>query len=101
MSDTSRTINENCTYIQNPSFPSVYSAQTALTYTINKCSSDVCSVRLDFESFTTVGPADTQELLGGVCMDTFTATGSSGQTTPVICGMNKGQHSKDQFIYYI
>ena len=80
--------------VQNPSFPSVYSAQTALTYTINKCSSDVCSVRLDFESFTTQGPTSTAELLGGACVDSFTATGSSGQTSPVICGMNKGQHSK-------
>ena len=48
---TSTTIDQNCTYIQNPSFPAVYSAATALAYTINKCSSDVCSVRLDFETF--------------------------------------------------
>ena len=55
VSSTSDTINQNCTYIQNPSFPSVYSSQTALTYTINKCSSDVCSVRLDFETMTIQG----------------------------------------------
>ena len=47
----------------------------------------MCSVRLDFESFTTQGPTSTAELLGGACVDSFTATGSSGQTSPVICGI--------------
>ena len=84
----------NTAYIQNPSFPSAYSSQTALTYTINKCSSDVCSVRLDFETFTTRGPAGTEETDGGVCTDSFQVTGTSGQATPIICGMNRGQHSK-------
>ena len=91
---TSDTIDQNCTYIQNPSFPSVYSSQTALTYTINKCSSDVCSVRLDFETFAISGPAVTTEATGGTCTDSFVASGTSGITSPVICGMNAGQHSK-------
>jgi len=89
---TSTTIDQNCTYIQNPSFPSVYSSQTALTYTINKCSSDVCSVRLDFETFQIKGPADTLEATGGACVDGFVASGTSGITTPTICGLNSGQH---------
>ena len=91
---TSDTIDQNCTYIQNPSFPSVYSSQTALTYTINKCSSDACSVRLDFETFAISGPAVTTEATGGTCTDSFVASGTSGITSPVICGMNAGQHSK-------
>ena len=65
---TSTTISENCTYIQNPSFPSVYADTTALTYTINKCSDTVCNVRLDFETFTTLGPSATTEVTAvGVC----------------------------------
>ena len=36
--DTGGTINQNCTYIQNPGFPSAYSETTALTYTVTKCS---------------------------------------------------------------
>ena len=32
-------INQNCTYIRNPGFPSVYSSTSALSYTIQKCSS--------------------------------------------------------------
>ena len=94
MTATSDTIDQNCTYIQNPSFPSVYSSQTALTYTINKCSNDVCSVRLDFETFATQGPALTDESVGGTCTDSFVASGTSGITSPVICGSNAGQHSK-------
>jgi len=91
VTSTSDTINQNCTYIQNPSFPSVYSSQTALTYTINKCSGDVCAVRLDFETMTIAGPATTLETTG-TCTDSFVATGTSGLSTPVICGKNTGQH---------
>ena len=94
MTSTADTISENCTYIQNPSFPSVYSETSSLTYTINKCSSDVCAVRLDFETFTTAGPATTEEPTGGVCTDSLVVSGTSGLSTPVICGSNAGQHSK-------
>ncbi len=31
------TINENCTYIQNPNFPASYASSTALTFTVAKC----------------------------------------------------------------
>lgn len=90
---TSTTINENCTYIQNPSFPSVYADTTSLTYTINKCADTVCNVRLDFETFTTLGPSLTTEVTAtGVCQDTFVVSGTSGITSPTICGKNAGQH---------
>merc|ERR1719238_1772000 len=92
VTSTSTTISENCTYIQNPSYPSVYSETSALTYTINKCSASVCAVRLDFETFATAGPSATTETSGGVCTDSFVVTGTSGLSTPVICGSNAGQH---------
>ncbi len=31
-------VNENCTYIQNPGFPSVTSDTAGITYTVNRCS---------------------------------------------------------------
>ena len=99
MTSTSTTISENCTYIQNPSYPSVYSETSALKYTINKCSSSVCAVRLDFETFATAGPSATTETSGGVCTDSFVVTGTSGLSTPVICGSNAGQHSKKNKIH--
>ena len=34
----------------------------------------VCDFRLDFETFSTNGPADTEETDGGVCQDMLTAT---------------------------
>jgi len=88
----SSSISENCTYIQNPSFPSVYTSETALSYKINKCASTVCSVRLDFETFQTAGPSSSAEVSGGVCIDSFVVSGTSGLSTPVICGSNAGQH---------
>ena len=94
MQTASQEINQNCTYIQNPGFPSAYTETTALTYTIRKCADDVCAVRLDFETFTTQGPADTEEISGGVCVDSLVVSGTSGLSSPVICGMNTGQHGK-------
>ncbi len=40
--------------------------------------SDVCYLRLDFESFTLLGPSDTNEVSGGACLrDTFKVTVSN------------------------
>ena len=54
------------------------------TYTFNKT----------FFLVSIVGPADTLETGGGACTDSFVASGTSGLTSPVICGLNAGQHSK-------
>ena len=35
---TTGDITQNCSYIQNPSYPSSYSDTTSLTYTVRKCS---------------------------------------------------------------
>ena len=53
----------------------------------------VCDVRLDFEQFTTNGPALTNEAGGGLCQDMLTTTVNTGQVIPEICGENSGQHS--------
>ncbi len=89
-------ISQNCTYIQNPSFPNADTSANAITYTVNKCndgtvqffnwleyvtlmhkllSADVCFLRLDFENFVLQGTTGTN-LAGqdGVCTDTFTVT---------------------------
>jgi hypothetical protein len=44
---------------------------------------------LDFISFTTAQPTV------GTCSDTF-VVGGSASSTPVICGDNTGQHSKQK-----
>jgi hypothetical protein len=42
------TVSENCSYIQNPSFPAVYAETTSLKYTINKCASGIFIANLFF-----------------------------------------------------
>ena len=55
----------------------------------------VCDIRLDFEQFTTNAPAVTTEITGGLCQDILTISTNTGQSIPEICGMNSGQHGKD------
>ena len=111
------TITNNATYIRNPGFPASLNDFADCSYTIQKCNSgklgckslyseginwlslsDICWIRLDFESFTILGPLDTIETLptpGGTCsQDSLTVTSTSGTPVPVICGLNGGQHSK-------
>jgi len=100
-------VDNNCTHIQNDGFPTALTG-TALAalpncnYQINKAQEDVCSLRLDFLTFNTqagnfaaagggagVGTMDSV----GACRDTFTViTNTNGAATPVICGLNDGQH---------
>jgi hypothetical protein len=35
------TVSENCTYVQNPNFPSPYMETSAVSYTVNKVSGNV------------------------------------------------------------
>jgi len=87
----STSITENCTYIQNPNFPSAYGSTSTISWTVNKCALDICFLRFDFETFTTAGPTATDDSNG--CPDTFAVTASpSGFVTPTICGENAGQH---------
>jgi len=89
---TSTTISQNNTYIQNPSFPAVYTETTAITYTVNKCADNICAIRLDLETFVTLPPSDKQEASGGPCVDKFTITTTTAGNSPEICGTNTGQH---------
>merc|ERR1712156_850825 len=95
-------VNVNCSYIKNPGFPAAFTSTSSCSYTINKCDSSVCDVRLDFEQFTTNAPASTEEdgglgdpdmtPAGGICQDILTISTNTGQAIPEICGMNTGQH---------
>ena len=55
---------------------------------------DICQLRLDFQSFQTLGPPDSVETGGGACQDVLIGVGAGGPQTPAICGANNGQHSK-------
>ncbi|XP_059097323.1 uncharacterized protein LOC131891710 [Tigriopus californicus] len=100
ISNSGGTVTQNCSYIRNPNFPNPYDSTSSVSYTIQKCSSSVCSLRLDFETFSIQGTGNTVETntlaapptLGGVCLDTFTATVNTGHRIPTICGQNTGHH---------
>ena len=38
VADSGVAINQNCTYIRNPGFPSTYGGSSGVSHTINKCS---------------------------------------------------------------
>jgi len=108
VSSTGSEISQNCTYIVNPNYPSNYapsSTPTTLTYTVKKCSEDICRIRLDYDVFTLTTP-NTANAKGGQCdtdkmtikttdRTTVPGTGTTGTygNYPQLCGTNTGLHS--------
>eukprot|EP00094_Tigriopus_californicus_P003564 TCALIF_03427-PB protein Name:"Protein of unknown function" AED:0.12 eAED:0.12 QI:15/1/0.9/1/0.11/0.4/10/0/376 len=84
------TVTQNGTILQAPMSQTALADGMNIAYQVNRISSDVCFLRLDFQTFTILGPMDTLETNGGQCVDTFTATTKTGTTT--ICGENSGEH---------
>merc|ERR1719228_1181667 len=83
------TLSTNRTYITNPNYPSTYSTTGVCTWTLGKCSTDICPMRLDFEKGSVAQPNSM-----GICdSDYFVGTpAKTGPATPKICGENAGQH---------
>jgi len=86
---------------------SVSNDKDPCTYTFCKANSDICKLRIDFETMQIAGPttftsaapfagtADSYKLsykLGDCETDTMTVTNPGGATPPLICGYNTGQH---------
>ncbi|XP_059088780.1 uncharacterized protein LOC131884901 [Tigriopus californicus] len=94
------TTSENCTYLVQAvtSMPTV----DPCTFTICKCSSNICRIRLDFASFSIAGPAvgttsatagqNQGGAIGDCVTDSFSVTSPGNTASPVICGFNTGQH---------
>merc|ERR1712038_72386 len=94
---------QNQTYLVQSS---VTSLTSPCTYTICKCSTNICRIRFDFTTFvlatavagTTVSAAATAAgsqigtALGDCTTDQFSITSPGNQGTPVICGSNGGYH---------
>jgi len=92
---------ENQTYLVQTS---VTTLTSPCTYTICPCSTNICRIRYDFETFVlatptlglTVEGGDTistkNEGIGDCSTDRFSIRGSIGRGTPVICGTNTGYH---------
>jgi len=84
------TVTQNCSYIENVDFPAAEAATATNSYMINKCSSEICQIRLDFVMGNFAQPAAAT----GQCtnQDTVTVTSSGGESIPVLCGDITGQH---------
>lgn len=78
-------------------------------YTICPCNTNICRIRLDLNTFTIASPASgygsrfagaaaatlnkgVGTVIGDCWIDTFYVNSPNGRSTPVICGVNSGQH---------
>ncbi|KAK7065389.1 hypothetical protein SK128_015790 [Halocaridina rubra] len=77
------------TYFVNPGFPSADTGTGRCTLTVNRASSNICQVRLDFIDFELSQPD-----VNGECLTDFLTVTGGTSTVPMICGSNAGQHSK-------
>ncbi|XP_069685946.1 uncharacterized protein [Periplaneta americana] len=82
------TTRQNCSYFVNPGYPAPISEMLACILQIEKTSSDISQIRLDFFMFELRGPTN------GTCIDDqFIVTGqNTNSIAPIICGINTGQH---------
>jgi len=98
VSSCSGVVTQNCSYIQNPSYPSSYSTTGDCSYTVTRCQDDICQLRLDFFSANLQQPDTGADTSMGDCSNTIldiTGGSSSGSITnnpPNLCGTLTGQH---------
>jgi len=95
------TVTQNCSYIESPSYPTARTTAGNCIYMVNRCSSDICQIRLDFVATTLAQPLPAgnanQGDCGGVAPDTtdlLTLEPGAGNpaTVPGLCGTLTGQH---------
>lgn len=92
------TVTQNGTFVENPGFATAYALTANCVYTINKCNTDICQVRLDFTQQVMAQPA----VATGLCNVDSLAVAPNGvgaggaqpgtAAPPLICGTNTGHH---------
>ena len=87
------TISANTSYIRNPNYPSSYTPTSTgnCQFTINKSSSDICQLRIDFQTLS--GFSET----AGACSDKLATEGQTGKNPPTVCGTMTGYHMYTEF----
>jgi len=87
------TLSTNTSYIRNPNYPSSYTPTStgSCTFTINKCASDICQLRIDFQTMS--GFDET----AGACSDKLATAGQTGKNPPTVCGTMTGYHMYTEF----
>ena len=101
-------VTQNCTYIQNPGYPTTYSTTGSCAWSVtpinsgidfscpfyfknfhNFCSiPEICQLRLDFDNF------DITDASTGICTDSLTVAGPTGRNPMDLCGTNTDMHRK-------
>lgn len=85
-------VTQNCSYIENVGFPTARTDTGACAYTVTRCSSEICQIRLDMKNMVIAQPTAAT----GLCVDTFVVVAGAGTgtriTPPTMCGTNTGQH---------
>ena len=96
---------ENCTYVESQG-----SEIGDCTVKVCQINSNICQLRLDFNTFVINGPSSATVSVGIIntanpyslrsnCLtDKFSVTSPGNPTPPIICGMNSGEHSKASFL---
>ncbi|XP_061705519.1 uncharacterized protein LOC133516539 [Cydia pomonella] len=80
------TTNVNNTYFTSPGYPAAYAGGAACSIIVNRCSSNICQLRIDFLDMVLAQPDG-----DGVCTtDSITVTGGN-TIVPTLCGDNTGQ----------
>lgn len=86
-------VTQNCSYIENVGYPTAVTTTGDCAYTVKRCSSEICQVRLDFVNFVLAQPTAKTT---GLCVDTFVVVAGAGTgtriTPPTICGTNTNEH---------
>lgn len=97
----SATIKYNRTHIRNSEYPSYATSTTkaaSVVYTVNKEQSDICQLRLDFNTFVITGPSNSAESITVASYnhncraDQIVIATSDLKSTPTNCGILTGQH---------
>ena len=96
------TLSSGSTSSTNNTYLVQASTTTAGTYTYTVCptNTDVCKLRIDFETFVTTGASTTAGIQGTCPDDTFTVTNPAGKNPPLMCGTLTGQVSQEKKGFY-
>jgi len=88
------TVSENCTYLENPGYPSAFDGTSPCAFTVNRMQTEICQIRLDFTSMELGNPnAASGQCNGDNLVIAAGATNLIGPSTPpTLCGTNTGQH---------
>ena len=74
------------------SIQSTTTSASSCTYTICPSSSDICQLRVDFETFVMSAPSTTTGTIGSCVNDNLVISNPTGPNPPMVCGTLSGQH---------